>query len=242
MKKWRIKSKRDWMIAFVFALLIVYALTGLFTSRLNRMLMYLTDPRLSDLNQPSSYGNVALTALIMGVITAAVLFAKRRPAGWSVLSLAAGAVIAAGSIGAYFFHCGLLVHVPQEEQPGYISVSKGWGNEYGSVSVNYDPTDEALTAFVQLCTSLEELPKAEQEQASAFLAEQQEETGEDGIRIWISYPKKYLHSYSLLLWIRDGQIFTMRDGGRDRIFFADNGLVQAAEELIFNAGNEAEAE
>lgn len=235
MKKWSIKTKRDWAIAFLFTTLLVYAVLGLFVHRLDRMLMYLTDPRLSDLNQPSGYGNVALTALIMGALTAAVLLAGKKPAKRAALSLAAGCAVAAVSIGAYFFHCGLLVHVPQEELPGHISVQKGWSNEYGSVSENFDPADEELAEFVKLCTSLEKLSKKEQERAAALYEEKQDMDREEEIRIWISYPKKYLHSYSLLLYIDGGQIFAVRDGGKDRIFFSDNGLAGAAEELIAQA-------
>lgn len=232
MKKWGIKTKRDWIIAFIFAALLVYAATGLFTQRLNRVLMYLTDPRLSDLNQPSSYGNVALTALIMGAAVGIVLRIKKRPVKMTILSILAGGVIAAVSIGAYFFHCSLLVHVPQEETPGNIWVSRGWGDKSASFSENYDPSDEELVEFVRLCTSLEELPKEEQRQADLDYEEKRSEDGSEEIRIWISYPEKYLHSYSLLLVIENGQVFSRRDGGADRTFFVDNGVVQAAEDMI----------
>lgn len=232
MKKWGIKTKRDWIIAFIFATLLVYAATGLFTQRLDRMLMYVTDPRLSDLNQPSSYGNVALTALIMGAAAGIVLHIKKRPVKMTILSVLAGCVIAAVSIGAYFFHCSLLVHVPQEETPGNIWVSRGWDNESASFCENYDPSDEELVEFVRLCTSLEELPREEQRQADLAYEENRSEDGSEEIRIWISYPEKYLHSYSLLLVIENGQVFSRRDGGADRTFFADNGVVEAAENMI----------
>ena len=236
MEKWRIKTGRDWMIAFLFATLLVYAVLGIFTGRINRMLMYVTDPRLSDLNQPSGYGNVALTALIMGAVTGAVLLVKKQPFQRAALSLAAGCILAAVSIGAYFYHCSLLVHVPQEEMPGRVSVQKGWDHEQGRVNENFDPGDEKLAAFVELCTSLKELPKAQQKQAGALYDRNRSSDREEEIRIWISYPEKYLHSYSLLLWIDNGQIFALRDGGKDRRFFEDNGLVQAAEELLLRSG------
>lgn len=232
MKKWRIKTKRDWVIAFIFAALILYGVLGRFTWRLNRMLMYRTDPRLSDLNQPSGYGNVALTALIMGILTGIVLLMKKQPAKKALLALGLGCAVGAVSIGAYFFHCSLLVHVPLEENPGNISVHKGWGSGYGSVSVNYDPADEQLAEFVELCTSLRELPREEQKQARTFYEENRSENGEQEISIWISYPRKYLHSYALLLYIDNGQIFARRDGGKDKIFFADNGLVEVAENMV----------
>lgn len=228
MKNWRIKTRRDWIIAFVFAALLVYGIAGRFSQRLDRGLMYLTDPRLSDLNQPSSYGNVALTVLVMGILAGIVLLAKKSLKK-AVLSVAAGCVAAAVSIGAYFLHCSLLIHVPDQLDPVSVWVYKDWGKE-GEVNAGYDPKDEVQGQFLRLCTSLEELPEDEQKQAKVLYEESEDTEGE--IHIWIRYPEKYLHSYSLLLSIRDGQIFARRDGGRDLRFFADNGLTQAAEKLL----------
>lgn len=236
MKKWRIKTKRDWVIAFMFTALLAYGIIGRFSQRIDRGLMYLTDPRLSDLNQPSSYGNVTLTALVMGTVSGIVLLVKRQPLKKAAFAVAAGCAAAAVSIGAYFFHCNLLVHVPEWQNPVSIWVSSGGGKE-GEVSAGYDPEDEVQVRFLQLCTSLEELPKEEQRRAGRLYAETEDGDMAGEIHIWISYPRKYLHSYSLLISVRDGLIFTQRDGGRDRIFFADNGLIEAAEELLAGGGS-----
>lgn len=238
MKKWRIKTKRDWVIAFVFAALLVYGVLGRVTWRLNRILMYWTDPRLSDLNQPSGYANVAFTGLIMGILAGIVLLAKNKTLKKALLAWGLSCAVFAASIGAYFFHCSLLVHVPMEETPRNIWVHREWEGEYRSVSIGYDPADESLTAFLALCTSLEELPKKEQAQARTLYEENRSENGKEETGIWISYPRKYLHSYSLLLYIDGGQIFARRDGGADLVFFADNGLEAAAEELLDAHQNE----
>lgn len=238
MKSWRIQTKRDWVIAFAFTALLLYGVLGRFTWRLNRILMYLTDPRLSDLNQPSGYGNVALTALIMGILTCIVLLLKKQPAKRAALALAVGCGIAALSVGAYFFHCSLLVHVPMEENPVSISVNKSGNGAGGSVSVGYDLADEELVKFIGLCSSLTELPRAEQKRARADYEKKQSENEGERILIWISYPRKYLHSYALLIYIDNGQIFAARDGGMDKIFFADNGLADAAERLLISHGRD----
>lgn len=229
MRGWRIKTKRDWGITFVFAALLVYGITGGFSTKIDRALMYFTDPRLSDLNQPSSYGNVALTALVMGALTGIVLFVRKRSLKRSAFCMAAGCAAAAVSVGAYFLHCSLLVHVPDELSPASVWVYKAGE---GGVNGAYDPEDEIQMRFLQLCTSLEELPKEEQKRAQELYAKAENDGNEEEIHIWIRYPEKYLHSYSLLLYIRNGQIFAQRDGGRDRIFFADNGLKETAEELL----------
>lgn len=231
MKKWRIRTKKDWGIAFGFTALLVYAVIGRFSQRINRVLLYVTDPRLSDLNQPVSYGNVALTALVMGVLAGAVLLVKKKAKKQVILCFAAGCLTAAVSLGAYFFHCSLLVNVPGRMEPVSIWVYSDRGTNE-NWNGTYDPGDELQARFLERCTSLEELPKDGQARERALFEEKEKEGAGEEIRIWIRYPRKYLHSYSLLLTVRDGQVFIRRDGGKNTVFFKENGLKEAAEELL----------
>lgn len=226
-KKWKTESKKDWLIAFVFVALIVYGISMYFTGRLNALLMGITNPRLTELNQPSGYGNAAVTFLIMGIITGAALAVKKQPCKKILPVVIAGAAACGVCIGAYFIHCELIVSVSESMNPGSVWIS-GSNLKNNGFSGNFSEEDENMAKLAELCASLKELPKGEQKK----LREGFTYNYDDEITVWISYPEKYFHSYSLILRIQDDKIFMLRDNGREIIFFEDNGLIKAVMSFI----------
>lgn len=225
-EKWKIKSKKDRCLAFVFTALIIYGFSKYFTVRLDTLLMGITDARLTELNQPSGYGNVAVTLFIMGMITAAVSAAKKRSFKRILLPAAAGFLAFLVCIAAYVIHCELLIRVPQRFCPDFVWVSGSSLSDNG-FSKDFSEEDEDMLRLVSLCASLQELPREEQKRLQEdFVYDYDRE-----IHIWLRYPEKYFHSYSLIVRIQDNQIFILRNSGRRVTFFEDNGLLEEIEKI-----------
>lgn len=218
---WKIKSKKDWCIAFIFTALIIYGISQGFTFRLNKILMRITDSRLTELNQPSGYGNTAVTFFIMGNIAGIVLIIKKQSGKKILGAVMTGILTALVCIGGYLLHCKMIVSTPESINPGSVRVS-GRSLENNGFSVNYNEEDEDMVRLVNLCTSLKKLPGEEQKK----LREKFERDYDEEIMIWLSYPERYFHSYCLILRIWEDKIYILRDNGREVIFFEDNGLIE----------------
>lgn len=219
--EWKIKSKKDWCIAFLFTALVIYGISQGFTFRLNKVLMKITDSRLTELNQPSGYGNTAVTFFIMGGIAGIVLIIKRQSGKKILCAVMAGILMALACMGAYLLHCKLIVSTPESAAPDSVWVS-GKSFENNGFSEKYNEENKDMVKLVKLCTSLKELPGEEQEKLrKSFTHDYDEE-----IMIWLSYPERYFHSYCLILRIWEDKIYILRDNGSEVIFFENNGLIE----------------
>lgn len=224
----QIKTKKDWVIAFIFALLIIYGVTTRFSYRLQSFLLEYGNPKLTNMNQPRGYGNLIITLLIMTLLIEILLIAYRKSIKIKAVTLLVGTLCAVLLFAGYLFNCNLIVSVIGTEEP--ISVhANGWGTDI-SLSMNKDQQDK----LIAYCETLE-LVSTNQEKAleNTFYADGNI-TG-NSLLIWITYPKKYGHNYDLMVCEYDNMIF-VRKGYNNKnkeivTFYKDNGLLSLINQM-----------
>jgi len=69
--KFRIRSRRDWVIFWVFAALICYAAGSRYAYRADRWLFRFANPYMSDLNQPYTWGQLMVFLFLLAVVAEA---------------------------------------------------------------------------------------------------------------------------------------------------------------------------
>lgn len=227
MQKLRIKTKRDWLIAFVFAFLLTYVIVLRFRGEINEFLLPLTPDRISFFNQPENQGVYAVTVLVMSVLTIGVMIYKKIRGKYIALALAAGIVIAGAAIGSYYYECHLMLKVPSEYQPEDVSVFCLGGPEASHGSYKLD--EETKAQLVDKVLTLEPLSKEEEKRQRD--RSNMEDNGEE-TSVSISYPKQHGQSYHIWVGVRDGviRIHKGHSPNSDPIY-KDNGLLGLIEQL-----------
>ncbi|HML37148.1 MAG TPA: hypothetical protein PKA19_07000 [Bacillota bacterium] len=232
MQKLRIKSKRDWFIAFIIAFLFIYLIALKFQVRISELLWPLTPDKLSILNQPDGQGVFAAAVLAMTALSIGVMIYKKVKGKYLVLALAGGIVIAGAAIGAYCYQCQSIVNIPSESKPESVDVQY-FGRDGGFV--NYQPDEETKARIVDKVLTLQPLPK-EEAKAEREAAKQRIENTADSRGGWTSvavwYPKEDGYSYLISIDIEDHVIRADRGHSlNSTVFYRDNGLLELIEGL-----------
>lgn len=223
----KIKSRKDRIIAFAFALLIIYGITTIFTQRLQTLLLEYGNPKLTNMNQPGGYGNLIVTVLVMTLLVEIVLFLYHKSVKMKVIAVLTGILCAVLLFVAYLINCNLIVSVAEKEEP--VSVhANGWASD---ISLNMNA--EQQERLVSYCKTLKPVSgQQEKELESKFYANGQM-TG-DSLLIWIQYPKKYGHNYVLSVCVYDDLIFIRKGYNNHQkeivTFYQDNGLLSLVNE------------
>jgi hypothetical protein len=224
----QIKAKKDWVIAFIFALLIVYGISTRFSYRLQSLLLEYGNSKLTNMNQPRGYGNLIITALVMTIIAEILLIVYRKSIKIKIFTLLAGMLCAVLLFAGYLFNCNLIVSVIDIEKP--VSVrANGWGTD-----INLNMNTEQQDKLVSYCETLEPVPAdQEKELENVFYADGNMTS--NSLLIWITYPKKYGHNYDLMVCVYDNMIF-VRKGYNNRnkeivTFYKDNGLLSLINQM-----------
>lgn len=218
----KIKTKKDWVIAFIFALLIVYGITTRFSFRLQSFLLEYGNPRLTNMNQPRSYGNLIITVLVMTLLIEILLAAYHKSVKMKVTILLAGIVCSVFLFAGYLINCNLIVSVMGKEEP--VSVhANGW-----ATNIALTMSKEQQDKLVSYCETLQPVSKEQEKKSESTFYADGNITG-DSLLIWIVYPKKYGHNYDLMVCVYDNMIFVRKGYNyRDKeivTFYKDNGLV-----------------
>ncbi len=208
MSKWRIKTRRDWLIAAGFLFLVSYLAAGRFQQRINDWLMNVSPEKMGYFNQPENHGVYMLAALLAGVMGTALWIWQRRmqqkrlAAGiegiWAIVVLATGCIWA-----AYQAECHGIVNTPWESGlTPHVDVQY-WGT--GGIGDQWELTEEEQEQILQICLTMEAPSKEEQ----AALREQITEENQISISIW--YPEYKNHSYHLWFFL-EGDILYLNRG------------------------------
>ena len=226
MKNMRIKTKRDWCIAAIFTIIIVYAISTKFSQTFQSILLKYGNPMLTNMNQPKSYGNIMFTIAVMIIIVEIVLFIRKKPK-WIMCVLAVCGIAAViGVFYMYLYNVDKIVSVIEEEEGGAISIGYWAGDE-----LRMD--EEKKKEIVELCEKLEPVSDEEQERLK------KEYSGDEDfipytVLIWATYPEKYGHNFDLMVCVHKDNVFVRKgyDNKQELIltFYEDNGLVEKIKE------------
>lgn len=221
MEKWKIKTKKDWCIAFLFAALIAYCLSYFYSMSMEDFLRQYSNPFLTNMNEPRSYGNWMFTVVVMCILVELVILLKKRSLKEKILVPLAGAALVILLFGGYLLNCNLIVSVMYEETP--VSISWDKGDEEKSLLVDGQQ-------LVEYCTTLQPVSKAENEKLTEEFMNAEGNWFMDAQSIWIHYPEKYGHNFVLLVRVYEEKIFVWKGYGNGQkpviTFFENNGLIE----------------
>ena len=227
--KFRIRSRRDWVIFWVFAALICYAAGSRYAYRADRWLFRFANPYMSDLNQPYTWGQLMVFLFLLAVVAEAMLFLCGKTVKAKVLVLAGALLMPMVILAGYRIHTNLIVSPLWKEEPRSITIFWGEAESEKRVQQRELTTEERqkLSDLLQNMTiiTVEDTLEALEEW---YLEVASERFGlEDSISL--VFAEEYGHSYDLRLRIYDGKVYIWRgysDSETEITFFEDNGIVE----------------
>lgn len=212
MKKWRIKRKRDWVIAGVFLLLLSYLAASVYRQPVNGLLMGISPEKMSVFNQPEHQGVYGLTILLAAFLYSVLWVWQQSAAGkrvWRVpvcLWIGTGAALL-GLLLSYQAECRRIVNTPRDtDRIPWVSVTF-WSDGAPAEREAYEaePGREAQDELLRMCLELEAPPEPEQE----VLRERMNDEWDMDIRI--SYPEYKGHAYTLWFSLK-GDVIRLHKG------------------------------
>lgn len=230
-KKFRIQSKRDWVIFWIFAILIAYMVGDTWNERINSMLRGIGNPWMTNLNEPQSYGRMIVAAILLAIVAEVVLFLCRKPFKAKLVVLLAGVLMPVALVGIYQLNCKLIVSVLWEEEPSSVFLRGQEADVCLKMSNGGDIVDVSMEEYqiaLEYCRNLTPVSDEEQEAGLEwYLNAQSPFMGTDMISMY--FPEKYGHSYSFSVRLHEGHVYLWRGYGNDDLevtFFEDNGVTE----------------
>lgn len=232
-EKCRIKNRRDWVIFWVFTILVVYALASRWHFQLDNWMLRFSNPYLTNLNAPSGYGRMMIAAGIIMIIVEITLFLCRKSRKAKIAALAAGVAVILLTFWAYRIHCDLIVSVMTEE-PESVYMWTNEGDWQNGTMISEQMTEEEKDELLTLCIGLTPVSKEEALAGEAWYRDYDISARAEDM-IVCRYAKRYGHSYQYSICVYDGHIYIRRGyDNRKQIlltFMEDNGLVEFLEEM-----------
>jgi len=216
MKKWMIKTKRDWVIAAGFLFLLSYLFASRYQQRMNRWLMNFSPEKMSYFNQPENHGVYLLAVLLAAVFGTVLWFWQRRMAkktiGKGLLVIWVLAFAAIGGIWSFYqAECRQIINTPSAGLKPDVDIFS-WDVE---LPENMELTEEEQQKFLDLLLNIRALPEDEQE----IMREQMPE--EKMISLQIRYPKYKNHSYQLWFFLEGDMLCLNRGNNKYEAVFYD---------------------
>lgn len=236
LSKFCIKSTKDWVIFWIFAALLVYALADGYDTGIVYWLRSIETPWLGYVNEPQNYGRMMISAAVLAVLAEAVCFLRRKSLRIKLAVLAAGVLVPTALVGMYLVHCRLIVSSLWQEEPGRVTIWWKESSEGNTVSaVLYTPDEEEQEKLLEYCRKLTVVSdEALQEEFIQWYREADTSLFSQN-HIDLHYAERYGHSYSLDLYVWDDYLYFFRGHKRGNgyflAFFEDNGLIQYLEDL-----------
>lgn len=229
--KIQIKSRKDWIIAFVLAFLLIYLIVLRYRVTINDWLLPLQPDKVGYFNQPENHGVYAVTVLCVTALAIGVMIYKRIKGKYVALALAGGLLTVAVIAGTYAYHCHQLLKIPFESQPESMWVTGDDWEKDAHLRYELDEATEKLIA--DKVRSLERLPKEEeQKQRDAVLAGMKKDNRGKELSISLWYGRKNRAPYHIWVNVENGMIYINKGHGiGDDPFFRDNGLLEILENL-----------
>lgn len=229
LSKLQIHSRRDWVIFWVFAAMIAYAVGYRYEIRITYWLRNIGNPWLWEGNEPQSYGRSILAVVILAVVAEIVCFLRHKNWRTKLAVLAAGVLLPAILTGMYLINCRLIVSVLWEEDP---SMTLWW--ERQEESIHYTPSEEEQEKLLEYCRNMTVV--SDKQVQEEFMQWYRDTKGADfwsSTQLDLRFPEKYGHNYALKVQVWGDYLYFFR-GYSDNILvtlFEDNGLIEYLAEL-----------
>lgn len=123
--KFKINSKKDWVIFWIFAALVTYAMAYNYDTRITCWLRSIGNPWLWEGNEPQSYGRMIIAVIILAVLAEVVCFLRRKNFKVKLTVLVGGLLLPVLLTGIYLINCRLIVSVIWQEEP--VAMTVWWG-------------------------------------------------------------------------------------------------------------------
>lgn len=230
--KFKITTKRDWVIFWFFVALITYAMAGFWEVKVDNWLRSGGNPWLWEGNEPQSYGRIIVAAVMFALVVEVVCFLRHKRLWVKLAVLVAGILAPVALAGMYHINCRLIISVLWEEQPETVIIY--WKNPDSNMSLRYEPDMEEQEQLLEFCRNLTVMSdEAMQNELMERIM------GSGGFRkqdsIYLNFSEKYGHSYMLNLYVWGDYVYFFRGHGRGNdiyvTLFQDNGLIQYMETL-----------
>lgn len=224
--KLRIRNRRDWVIFWVFAALICYALGLRWDDRPNQWLFRFSNPYMTNLNQPYTWGQLLVFLGLLTIPVETVLFLCKKPVKARILVLAGALLMPAIILAGYRIHTNLIVSSLWKEKPVRIDL---WKDQRMSL------TGEEQGELLELCQNLTLVSDKEtQELLDQWYLEHRSEAFTEADHVEIRFPEKYGHNYTFHLRVYEGNVFIWQSNTEVK-FFEDNGIVEWVESITASA-------
>lgn len=232
MKRWRIKTGRDWVIAAGFLFLLSYLIASRYQQNINRWLMGFSPEKMSYFNQPENHGIYLVAVLLTAVLWTALRIWQRgtnpKP---MVKGLAAVWILAAVLSGVIWFsyqaECRQIVNTPSSGLKPSVEISS-WDME---LPEDLELTGEEQERLLEACLALEAPSKEEQELLRARTDEM------DRINITIWYPEYKNHSYHLWFFLEEDVIGLYRGhDSAEAVYYDGTEVRETVEEILESHG------
>lgn len=229
LSKFRINTKKDWIIFWVFALLLANAVAGWSQQVADRQLRRFGSPWLWFGNEPKFYGRLIIFVVLLVLVAEVVCFLLHRRLKLRLAILAAGIAVSLASVGIYQIHCKLIASAIWEKEPEYMQID--WVGE----DRPYTPTEEEQAEILDLCRQLTIVPDGQKEREYIEWNEISNSGVWEKVHLSIGFGEYYGHSVWFWLYIRDDAILLYRGVGPKSqpavTVFEDNGLIQYIENI-----------
>lgn len=225
--KFRIRNRRDWVIFWIFAALICYAVGLRYYYRFDQWLFPFANPYMTNLNQPYAWGQLMVFLMLLAVVVEVVLYLCKKPVKVKVLVLVGVLLMPMIILAGYRIHTDLIVSSLWKEEPEGISLRKEQQKEL---------TEEEQGELLELCRTLTPVEDQEtREVLKQWYQESDTDAFTDADYVSIRFSKKYGHNYSFNLRIYEGKVFIWRGysaSDEEITFFEDNGIVEWVEGIM----------
>lgn len=221
MKKWQIKTRKDWCITFIFVFLILLVLAEYNSSFVRVLLIQIFPDKMNYSCYPKGYDVFLIVTVGMSIFTTIVSLYKKKSIKIWGSAIIIGLLLSCGLVFGFQYHCKLIVGTAETLQPqsGIVNYQN-----YATL-LDLSQNDERLSKLSKLVYELEPLPKEEQK----LLREKEREFK---TQIWIRYPNKYKNPYWMLCYVDEDEIYMTRNGeSTSAVFYKDNGLLKYLKEL-----------
>ncbi len=233
MKRLKNLSKKDWVIFWAFAFLIANVIGNRFNHKINHFLFQFSDPYLSQLNAPQSYGRLIAASFLLFLTVEVVFFLLHKSLRAKIVALVGGIFIPLTIAGIYFTHCHLITSVLWDTEPITVCVDYCDTSYYiktDSPKGIQIPSQKELDEILTLCRNLTPITDEDKKQKCMYWYENAEEPFLYTDRISLYYAEKYGHHYQFTLRLHEGYVYLWR-GNDDITFFEDNGLMEWVESI-----------
>ncbi len=221
-----IKTKRDWIIAFLILFVALYYSTMYFEMDIEEFMIRFAPDKLNVMNYPAGWGNFLVVGFLMTILLIAMMVITKIRTKRIVILAVGGTVFTIAMFVGFIIHTKLIVGTSMTMEATSIRI-----NCYDkNVNVEVDPESDLATQFMNAAVTM----KAKSVNEQKILRADKESIGNGTYHVWISYPKKYGQSYDLILYIEDDEIYSYHGMGTPdtRIFYEDNGLCELMQRLV----------